>query len=776
MIELFDFQRKASDQIADRCIEYLGAPVRISAHKKNHTVPFFQALDAITASGKTLILADATNTLRPALPVAPIVLWLSKGKVVVDQTYTNLLPGGKYHHLLPGFDVKALAEYDASDVASTLGPILYIATVGTFAQRDKEHGTLLIHKSDIEDRANQSIWESLKCRPNGNGHRRPLVIVYDEAHNLTDLQTDLLLELEPDAFFAASATMKLPEHLGKEVSFLKEMGDYADGQLVTRVDAKAVADSGLVKGTVLLSGYKSPMEETVSVLLADMAQAEADAKTCGLDGTPKAIYVCRTNIIEGDANQKDDPKRPFEQRQAPPILIWRYLVDNGVSPGDIAVYCSLAFDKSHPAPPQFRHFKGGENDYDAFIAGDFHHVIFNLSLQEGWDDPLCYFAYIDKSMDSRVQVEQIIGRVLRQPNAHHYPADRLNAAHFYVRVDRNDVFSNILDEVAKKLSSDAPGTLLISSPPGKPRPIELKPKHTLVIPGTALDPSDAVAPVQKLLAHFDDYRNDDGANTQSEGSRSIVRQIVGEEAEADFEWEEFSLSHSVMVRWLFIREVRRQYQRALEVVDLSEPKLDARVGIGSIAHHQVNDLATKVVDTYLDNVALVQKKLDPYAVGPILVREDEIVPFKHSLHKGYSGLKPFELQFAKALDKIKLPWVRNPARGSGYGIPLITRGSSQTFYPDFLVWNGDDIFAIDPKGVHLVPEAAARKLLHLRPPVGGKTSLYVRLVSEGKWSADPVELQSDEGYTLWSTKDDASRRATHFDDLDELVARCVSPK
>lgn len=38
-------------------------------------------------------------------------------------------------------------------------------------------------------------------------------------------------------------------------------------------------------------------------------------------------------------------------------------------------------------------------------------MIFNLSLQEGWDDPLVYFAYIDKSMESTIQVEQIIGRL-----------------------------------------------------------------------------------------------------------------------------------------------------------------------------------------------------------------------------------------------------------------------------------------------------------------------------------------------------------------------------
>lgn len=774
MIELFDFQRKASDQIADRCIDYLSAPVQINAQGRLHVVPFFQALDAITASGKTVILADATNTLRSALPTAPVVLWLSKGKVVVDQTYANLVAGGKYHHLIPDFEVKALAEYDAVDVASNTEPLIFIATVGTFNQRDKEHGTLLIHKSDIEDTANESIWVSLKKRADSLGRRRALIVVYDEAHNLTDQQTDLLLELEPDAFFAASATMKLPEHLGREVRLLREQGNFTDEQLVTHVDAKAVAGSGLVKDTLLLRGYKSPMEETVATLLTDLNKAQRDVKACGFDGRPKAIYVCRTNIVEGDAHQKDDPKRPFEQRQAPPILIWRYLVDQGIEPDDIAVYCSLTFDKGFPPPAEFQHFKGGDSDYDRFVAGNFHHIIFNLSLQEGWDDPLCYFAYVDKSMDSRVQIEQIIGRVLRQPNARHYSSQRLNTAHFYVRVDNNKVFDSILQGVARRLSADAPGMLLMASPPGKSPPEEFEPKEAKVVPGTALDPTDALGPVSGVLAKFADFRNDNGANTKSEGSRSMARYVIGDDQDVQVEWERFNYSHTVTLRWLFTREVRRQYPRALEVVDLSDPKLDARVGIGSTAHQQAIDLAKNIIDAYLDNVFLVQKRFDPYVVGPILVRGDDVDLFNNSLHPGYSGLRSFELRFAQALDKTGLPWVRNPPRGSGYGIPLITRGSSKTFYPDFLVWKGSNVFAIDPKGDHLLLEAATRKLLHVRAPENGTTSLHVQLVSEGTWSTD-VGRQSVDGFTLWSIKDDGSRRASTFADLDELVKRCTSP-
>ena len=90
------------------------------------------------------------------------------------------------------------------------------------------------------------------------------------------------------------------------------------------------------------------------------------------------------------------------------------------------------------------------------------------------------------------------------------------------------------------------------------------------------------------------------------------------------------------------------------------------------------DLAKNIIDAYLDNVFLVQKRFDPYVVGPIFVRSDEVDLFNNALHPGYSGLRSFELRFAQALDKTDLPWVRNPPRGSGYGIPLITRGSSKT--------------------------------------------------------------------------------------------------
>lgn len=149
-----------------------------------------------------------------ALPIPPVVLWISKGRVIVSQTYANLQDGGKYRHLIEGFAIHLLSEFDPSEVEEAVAPSLYFATVGTFNQKDKESGALRIFASDI-DTADVSTWSSLSSRETQDGYRRPLLIVYDEGHNLSDQQTALLLELEPDALLVASATMRLAPALAR---------------------------------------------------------------------------------------------------------------------------------------------------------------------------------------------------------------------------------------------------------------------------------------------------------------------------------------------------------------------------------------------------------------------------------------------------------------------------------------------------------------------------------------------------------------------------------
>lgn len=174
-------------------------------------VPFYQNLSAITGAGKTLILADCIEQIRACSTTQPVVLWLSKGKVIVSQTLENFT-SGKYVENIPDFLVKPLLECRERDLLDDTKGLLLIATVGKINQKDKADGDRRVFQTGI-DNANNSLWEMLKIRKNYSGVIRDLIVVYDEGHNLSDQQTRLLLDLNPTALIAASATTKVPKEL-----------------------------------------------------------------------------------------------------------------------------------------------------------------------------------------------------------------------------------------------------------------------------------------------------------------------------------------------------------------------------------------------------------------------------------------------------------------------------------------------------------------------------------------------------------------------------------
>lgn len=773
MIELFDFQHQAVDQITERFVAYLARrPGRVVGTKVTY-VPFYQALASITASGKTVIMAQTVAELLPHLPLKPLVLWLSKGRVVVDQTLANL--GGKYRHLLADYqDVQLLADFDQSDVEDEGLALVYLATVGTFNQRSKDKSSLRLFRSDI-DNADVSTWTALKTRLASSGLRRPLIVVYDEAHNLTDQQTGLLMELEPDAVLLATATPKLPQAVARVTDDLKHDLGWKDADLTTYVASGDVVEAGLVKRQVLLGGYKAQMPETVDDLLADMADAYKAVADLGLSLRPKAIYVCRTNIVEGNAFKQDDPKRPFARREAPPILIWSYLVNQkGIDPATIAVYTSaLKFDKDHPPPADFVQFKGGDDDYANFIGGDYRHIIFNLGLQEGWDDPDCYFAYMDKSMQSNVQVEQIIGGVLRQPNALHHEAEILNTAHFYVRVDAKGVFVDIVKEVGQRLAGDLPEIQITAyDPKKKNRPVPYCPKQQPVVPHVYRDSSAALEPIDQIIKGLIDFRGQTGENVRGAGAKALVQQKVGSGEDAEVEWVEREHGNAVSARWVFQTAVRREFPLALEVTRSDDQKFDARIELGSPAGEHVRKAASEVVQTYLQNVVLKQRLHNPYHPAEVMVDPSTAETFSNALHDAYSGLnKTLELPFAKELDRLGSLWCRNPSR-SGFGIPLLSSGQSKTFYPDFLVWKGRNVFALDTKGEHILESELGRKLLAIDAHPKSKVKLLVRMISRGTWDDHPQRL-SGEGFTVWALGNANALKPLHCAGFAEAAKLCL---
>lgn len=766
-MDLLPFQLKSSAEIADKFHFYMQDPLMVTMHRK---VPFFQSLSSVTGSGKTLILADTVEQIRANLPIEPIVLWLSKGRVVVSQTLANLSTGGKYSELIDGYDVKTLLDCKPSDVEDSTRGLLLVATVGKFNQKDKEKGDRKIFQTGL-DMADQSLWDLLRERRDSKGRKRPFLVVYDEGHNLSDQQTQLLLELGPDGLIAASATMRVPEGLSKILDRLRADKGWTDKELITSVRSADVVASGLIKKHIMLGGYITPMEIAVNEMLAEMKQAESAAGSLGLPFLPKAIYVSSTNTVDG-TQTKEDVARPFKDRMARPILIWRYLVETqGVDPSEIAVYCDLKYDPRFPPPASFNLFAGGDDDYDTFVARKFRHIIFNLSLQEGWDDPACSFAYIDKEMGSPDQVTQVVGRVLRQPGAQHYPPAVLNTAHFYIRTDEQGVFEDILTDVKKKLAAETPQVTLTvrKGTKGGARPTR-PPLKDREVPKATVYAANAQEPIQEIVDKIFDFREND-RDTIGKGQRIKVLQTIGSGRDSRQAWVDVEHSNKVTARWVFVREVQSRHPKAVQLCDIEEPKFDALVEYSSPAADHIRERANQVVDAYIEHSEIIQFALEhPYKIGSVPVDETTLVQFRNALHEGYSGLNGLELDFAEAIDKTKRVWCRNPSQGA-FGIPLLDHGGTKTFNPDFLVWSDKYVVAIDTKGDHLIVQDAMRKLFHIKK-IGDGPELVIRLVTRGEWNARDFEKTSDLGFTVWSLKQ-GKLHALHCNSATKAAEACM---
>jgi type III restriction enzyme len=788
MLELKSFQSESASLIAARYsyfANHIDRPM-----KGNKPRPFFQALSALTGAGKTPILAEAVAQMRSHFSSEPIIFWMSKTKSVVAQTYTNFSAGGKYSGIIEDFRVINVPQLTPAVIEDGSTALIVMATTGLFNNKDQSEGALNIYKQDADLFGDKSPWERLKERKDGN-RRRPLLIVYDEGHNLSEQQTEILAELEPDAYLLASATLKLPANFHKSVihhitgwvdevkdaeAFTKLLAIDEQGKvdaqkfITTSIRSDKVVESQLVKKAIQFDGTTAQMEKCLDDLMVRMNLIEEEVRVRSLGFKPKAIYVCKTNIAADDG-LKDDHTKPFEHRKAPPILIWRYLVEEkGISPNDIAIYANLSFDKDNK-PEEVNLFSKAENDFDDFTAGDYQHIIFNLSLQEGWDDPACYLAYVDKSMGSSIQVEQLIGRVLRQRGAEHYDSPLLNSAHFFLRVDNQSVFTEAIKGIKDKLKTEgAPIEIIDYFGGGDSGADDLLPKEGVNVSLHHIF-VDSEAACERIGNFIDEFLTftEGGSDTlgQAHTTTQVIDMIEPDKDMGAVEWKADGHTNPVRLRWLVNTALKARSNRALAVVDLKAPKFDVRVQIHSSADKFAVKLAAEIVEVYYQFSELVYETLHPFRFGPMRVPK-KAPSFVNGLYERYAGFNKFELAFAEELDNTGDTWHRNPSSG-GFCIPLLTEGDTSSFFPDFIVWKGKNIYCLDTKGGHLLNDAVARKLFDIQDD--GKIKIFVRFISEGK----QTELRGKAlkgGYTVWKMKS-GTPTPIHVETLDKAVKECL---
>jgi type III restriction enzyme len=158
-----------------------------------------------------------------------------------------------------------------------------------------------------------------------------------------------------------------------------------------------------------------------------------------------------------------------------------------------------------------------------------------------------------------------------------------------------------------------------------------------------------------------------------------------------------------------------------------------------------------------------------YVVDPYQPSSGVEKPFQHAAHEHYDT-KPFredELRVANALDKYEdYVWVRNKDR-LHYGIPLpIKRGTSSVFYPDFLWFVKNTVWAIDPTGKFILLEKVRTKLMSVPPP------LRIALITHVKLNSQYTQLP-DDGWSLLRFRT-GNAAPEMFDSIDDLLSTLIS--
>lgn len=365
-----------------------------------------------TAGGKTFI---AANALRPIFSIFPqdhakTVVWLVPSNSILEQTIRNFSnPEHPYREQLNAdfgnrvevYDKTALlqgAGFNASSVKENLS--FCILSFDSLRSRNKdnrnaykENGNLLSFAESADEEVSlMSVFKQLNP-----------VIVVDESHNAeSELSVDMLKQLNPSFILDLTATPR------------------KNSNIVSFTSAFELKKESMVKLPVIVYNHQSKDEVVNSALelRARLERAAFDAQNQG--GAPIRPIV----LFQAEPKTKED-NATFDKIKA-------MLIEKGIKECEIKIKTA---DKNELA------------GLDLMSPDcEVRYIITVNALKEGWDCPYAYILASLADKNSAVDVEQILGRVLRLPYTRKNPNPMLNMS--YVLTASNkflDTVQNVVE-------------------------------------------------------------------------------------------------------------------------------------------------------------------------------------------------------------------------------------------------------------------------------------------------------------------------------------------
>lgn len=369
-----------------------------------------------TAGGKTFIATNALSAIFKELdPARPkIAVWLVPSNSILEQTIRNFSnPRHPYREQLNTdfankvnvFDKRMLlqgAGFNTSSVRENM--TLCILSFDSLRARKKEarkvneeNGNLQSFAKDV-DEEKISVMAVLRAF-------NPIVVV-DESHNAeSELSVEMLKSLNPSFILDLTATPR------------------KNSNIISFTPAIELKKENMVKLPVIVYNHHKK-EDVVGSALELRSKLECAAVEAEKSGAP---YIRPIVLFQAEPKTKDD-NATFERVKS-------MLLELKIPEEQIKIKTA---DKN-------------ELQNVNLLSKDcpVRYIITVNALKEGWD---CPFAYILASLADRsssVDVEQILGRVLRLPNVRKNENVMLNMSYVFTASAR---FSETLDSIVKGLN------------------------------------------------------------------------------------------------------------------------------------------------------------------------------------------------------------------------------------------------------------------------------------------------------------------------------------
>lgn len=403
-------------------------------------MPYF-CLRVPTGGGKTWLAAKSVQLANTHLlrTEHSVILWLVPSKPIREQTLRALRDRlHPYHTALREAGPITVMDLDEAksvtratfDTSTTV----IVATRQAFQVEEEESrkvyqssGALMHHFDNLSpllraelltegDGAERTTPCSLA---NVLRLRRPFVVV-DEAHNSrTELAFDMLARFRPSGVMELTATPDL---------------ERTPSNVLHSVSAAELKAEEMIKLPVVLE-----TEPNWQQCLADaIGRRDALHKLADDERRSGAAYLRPLVLIQSEPRRAGVETLDFERVRN------ELTTNHGIPAAEIVV----ATGEEKGLEQIDANYKLGIADPDCPVK----FVITQKALAEGWDCPFAYILVSMASLSSATAVEQLLGRVLRQPGASHRQAKALNQSYAFV-VSRN--FSETASALRDRLVAGA---------------------------------------------------------------------------------------------------------------------------------------------------------------------------------------------------------------------------------------------------------------------------------------------------------------------------------